>query len=222
MAAEQLLLINPRRKKRRAKKRSRVRAKRRRVAAGGYRVRRRRVKNPRSHKRRRSSFKMRRRRHRNPIGLSTRGIMHSVIPAGVGALGAVALDIAWGYGSSYLPASLQTGMLATVAKLAGAFGLGMIAGKVVGREKGKLVTAGAVTVILYQATKQFAHSAAPSIPGLGAYMTPNMLGGLGASNPAAFVRAPMMLPSAGMGRVGAYMQNSRMAGLSGAMDGMFD
>ena len=237
MPAEQLLLINPRRK-RRAKKSRRRRARsrrrvvshrrRRRVArvsrrrsrrVGGYRIRRRRAKNPRRHR----SYKMRRRRHRNPIGLSSRGITATVVPAAIGAVGAVGLDVAWGYLSGYLPASLQSGVLGTVAKIAGAFGLGMVAGKVVGREKGKLVTAGAITVIAYGAIKEFAHSAAPSIPGLGAYM-PGMgmsgFGDLAATNPAPYLSGP-----AGMG---AYMRPATMGSLrcmgggNAAGDGMFD
>jgi hypothetical protein len=166
----------------------------------------------------------RRRRHRNPSfgGLNSRSITATVVPAAIGAAGAVGLDVAWGYLSGYLPASLQNGMLGTLAKVAGAFGLGMIAGKVVGREKGKLVTAGAITVIAYGAIKDFAHSALPSVPGLGAYM-PGMgmsgFGDLAASNPAPYLSGP-----AGMG---AYMRPATMGSLRGfagasSGDGMFD
>ena len=86
MPGEQLLLINPRR--RRVKKSHRRRAKNsRRRHAGGFRIRRRRVKNPRSHKRRRHRNpimrKRYRRRHRNPMSAS--GIKNAIVPALFGA-----------------------------------------------------------------------------------------------------------------------------------------
>jgi hypothetical protein len=172
MSAEQLLLINPRRRKRHAHK--------------AHRRHRRRVKNPfhRSH---------RRHRHRNPF--SVRGVTHAVIPAGIGALGAVGLDVVYGYLSSYLPASISSNVyLNAAAKVAGAFGLGWLGGKALGAEKGKLITAGALTVIAYGFARNLLHSAAPTLPGLaglaayqqmGAYMPP---AGMGAYNPAPYLQ----------------------------------
>lgn len=171
---------------------------------------------------------MRRRRHRNPLSISS--VKSALMPAAIGAAGGVALDVAYGYLGTYLPASLQTGIAASAVKLAAAFGLGMVASKVLGAEKGRAVTIGAVTVQLYGLLKSTLASAAPSVPGLagmnlGAYISnPNNGMGYGA-NPAVYLTKP-----AGMGRMGrmngrrlgAYIKASPMpmSGLDGGSTGM--
>lgn len=163
-----------------------------------------------------------RRRHRNPRsmgGLSLRGVLHStVVPAGIGAIGGLTLDIVYGKISPMLPATLQTGIPAFAAKAAAAIGLGMLAGKFLGRDKAKTATVGAVTVLFYGMMKTQLMASMPSLglsgfqdfvtysgqPGMGAYMpgaaavggrNPGMLGaymqsrGLGTLNPAPYVNA---------------------------------
>lgn len=213
MAAEQILLVNPRRRRRRRLKNVR---RRRRSSAHRVSRRRRRLKNPfgaymanprRRSRRRRSHH--RRRRLRNPrLGggrLSVRGMMHQLIPAATGAVGAIGLDIAMGYVP--LPAQYKTGWLGTGVKAVGAIALGMIAGKVVGREKGKLFTAGALTVIAYQALRTAVASAMPSLglSGLGAYMTPAM--------PA------LPAPGKRMGALGSYMNPAPLLNGLNGLDG---
>lgn len=129
--------------------------------------------------------------------LSVGGVMRQLVPAATGAVGAIGLDIAMGYVP--IPAQYKTGWLGTGVKVVGAVALGMIAGKVVGREKGRLFTAGALTVIAYQAIRTALATAAPTIPGLsglggmGAYMVPTM---------------PALAAPKKMAGLGAYMNPS--------------
>lgn len=230
----QLLLINPRRRRKKKSHRRRAKnARRHRRTASGHRIRRRRVRNPRARRHHRKHYarkrnpRMRRRRHRNPLSIS--GVKSALMPAAIGAAGGVALDVAYGYLGSYLPASLQTGMAASAVKLAAAFGLGMVATKVLGAEKGRAVTIGAVTVQLYGLLKSTLASAAPSVPGLagfGAYIASPGMSGLGyGANPAVYLQKPAgmgRMGRLGRGRMGAYIKASPMpmAGLDGGSTGM--
>lgn len=219
--AAQLLLINPRRRKRKHAKRAKSSRRRRHVvrAAAPRRRRRHRARahNPirrRSRRARAHNPIRRRRRHHNPF--SSRGITSALVPAGIGALGAVGLDITFGYLGSYLPASLTSNpYIAAATKAAGAFGLGWLASKALGREKGKLVTAGALTVISYGLAKSLIAQAAPSLPGLSG------MDGIGAYSPMG-AYSPSL---SGPGGFGAYNPAPYLAGTMdsgpGAMDGMF-
>lgn len=177
MPGEQLLLINPRRRRRR--RRAHARVSRRRVHRAHRRHRRRHANpfvshQPRRRRRRVHRRHVARRRRRNPF-LSGGGMMKDLGAAATGAAGAVAMNIVWGYLSPMLPASLSSSpYINAAAKGAGAFGLGMLAGKVVGRERGKIVTIGALTVILAQFIQNLVQQAAPTLPfaGMGAYMVP--------------------------------------------------
>lgn len=181
----ELLLVNPRRRaKRRTKRRMtakqrkyfgprKARRRRRSVAAAAPRRRRRsRVVAAVRHVRRRIS-RHRRRRHvtrlrRNPIhlgGFSTRRFLNdTLIPAGIGATGALGVDIALGYFGSYLPPILQTGLPNVAVKLAAAVGIGMVAGAVAGKKMGEEAMAGAVVVTLYNLVKAQLMSAMPTLP----------------------------------------------------------
>jgi len=141
---------------------------------------------------------------------SARGVKGLAIGAGVGAVGAVALDYLWQYGSSYLPASLQSGYIGTFAKGAVAVGAGWLASKAIGKHAAVAGTLGALTVIGYQLIHQLVAQAAPTaaiaattttatpaVAGLGAYMQRGPLGWVSPGTPLAL---------RGLGRVGAYMQ----------------
>ena len=65
---------------------------------------------------------------------SVKGVKGLAIGAGVGAIGAVGLDYLWQYASGYLPASLQTGYVGTLAKASVAVGAGWLASKAIGRQ----------------------------------------------------------------------------------------
>jgi hypothetical protein len=137
----------------------------------------------------------RRRRH-NPR-LSLGGIKHVLMPSIMGAAGAVGLNALIGYVP--LPQQLKTGYAYQAVKLAGAVGLGMVAGKVLGKSKGDQIALGAMTVTMYGLMTSLLSRYAPSIQLAGddsdnmGYMSPAeiMDSGTGAYLP---------------GGVGAYLQ----------------
>lgn len=146
----------------------------------------------------------------------------TIMPAAVGATGALALDVAYGYASPYLPAFLQNKWATLAVKIAGAIGIGMVAGKFLGRERGRVATLGAATVVVYGAAKSALSSAMPTLPGLSGYAdfvdySVGSRGGVGAYMPQQgmgfYSPAPTLPPST----MGAYMP----PGLSG-MDGGYN
>ncbi len=179
----ELMLVNPRRKARKATRR-RTRARRHMTALqrkyfGPRRAKRRTVRrtarrrveslaiNPR--RKRRASHHRRRRitsLRSNPRRLgSMKGFVNAtLVPAGVGALGALGVDLVIGYASPHLPATFQSGMMLNAVKIAGAVGVGMVAGMVAGKKFGEEAMAGAITVTLYDIVKGYVKSAMPSLP----------------------------------------------------------
>ena len=165
-----------------AKRRRRLSAKQIAAGFGGKRrrsstSRRRTRSNPVQHRARR------RRTRRNPMpsfkrarrAMSERGITSFVgsqlIPAGVGALGALALDMAWPY--LPLPASIQSGPIAPVVRLATAAAIGWGASIVTGRKFARQVAAGALTVTIYDIAKGYLQNgttAPTTAPGTSAYV----------------------------------------------------
>jgi hypothetical protein len=186
----EVLLVNPRRRRRRktrARRRRSTSSRRRRrsVARAVPRRRRRRSRarvvhaNPRRRRSRRSITRSFRRRRRNPSlrgGLSS--VSNSVMPtlkAGfTGALGALGLDLLWGYGKTYLPASIAGSAIAQyAAKLAGAILVGVAANKLplpFIRGKGRDMAVGAATVVLHDALKAQLQASFPTLQ-LGEYLT---------------------------------------------------
>ena len=86
---------------------------------------------------------------------------------------------------SYLPIppDLKTGPVGTLVKIAGAIGVGMVAGMVTNRRVGEQVTAGAVTVELYQLMAGMMATNAPALAakaGLSGYEDYPSLGYAGA------------------------------------------
>lgn len=109
-------------------------------------------------------------RRRNPIGGGFIG--DTLIPSAAGAAGAVALDVLLGV--LPLPASLKTGPMAPVVKIAGALGLGAAAGMVVNKRMANQIAACAVTVAMYQVAKtMLAKVTGGRVPGLSAYVAPD-------------------------------------------------
>lgn len=101
-------------------------------------------------------------RRSNPIGGF---ITDTLIPSAVGGAGALALNVA--IAMLPLPVAMKVGPMAPLVRVAGAVGLGMLAGQFMGRKIGEQVTAGALTVTLYDfARTQLARL---KIPGLSMY-----------------------------------------------------
>lgn len=173
----ELLLVNPRPKRRRVTK---VRRNPRRQMSALQRQyfgpKRRRARaasrvtvartNPIRRRRKRSIMRVR----RNPIsmGRSAGKITSALMPAAIGAGGALALGMVWSRLSPSLPSSLQSGTMQSVAQIAAALGLGLLAGKAFGKSVGTQVAAGALTVTIYNLASSYMGSA-----GLGTGATAN-------------------------------------------------
>lgn len=158
-----------------AKRKSPTRRKARSVAAPTRRRARRSVapkRSPARRKYRRSSStaassagRTLRYRRPNPIGDF---VGSTLIPSAVGGAGALALDVA--IAMLPLPPAMKAGPMAPLVRVAGAVGLGMIAGKVAGRRVGEQVAAGALTVTLYNAARAaLVRVSGGKIPGLSMY-----------------------------------------------------
>lgn len=221
------LAANPRRRRRRnpialAANPRRPHKRRRRVAKIGWSASRgyyRRRRNPRA---------TRRRYRRNPAGmgsiknmLSVRGLTNTLVPAAIGGAGALGVDLALSYVP--LPEWFQTQTGKLVARVAGAIGLGVVAGMVTNRRTAALITSGALTVTAYGAIKEFAAQNFPQLQGI----SPPAYGDfsdlrLGYLDPAPRLGAYMQR-SVPAQRVGAYMRDSldNVNSLSGVTsDGM--
>lgn len=201
-----LMLVNPKRR-RKTKARRNVKS----VAANPRRRRRTRRKarrnpvamaNPR---RKRRTY-----RRRNPK-FSVRSIQRdAIMPAAIGGVGALALDVA--FAALPIPANMKTGAIGTVAKIAGAVILGKIAGKALGAKTGEAVTVGAVTIQAYNLVKGFARQAMPTLP-MGEYLSGefdyNANPGIGYMNAGQFV--PDMsgaIPYYGGDAMGEYLSDT--------------
>lgn len=226
--SEELLLINPRRRRnargqftkgvaRRRRRRNTISVNRRRrrrnpIAAVAANPRRRRYRrrnpvalaNPRRRRRRATGYvvgsRRIRRRKLNPRVLSPRGILNALIPAGMGAAGAVALDLAMNYVP--LPAQFQTPLWKNVARIVGAFGLGYVATFALGREKARQVTLGALTVASYTVIRDLVSQNFPQLGLSGAESYDMSDLRMGYLSPAP------MLTSARQNGMGAYMSSS--------------
>lgn len=168
------------------------------------------------------------RRSRNPF--DAKGLTAAIVPAAIGGAGAVGLDILLAY--LPLPAALQSGWGNYATKLAGSFGVGYLGGMALGREKGHLITAGALTVSLYTILRALAQqSLGTSVKGLsgladfrdyrrtamGAYMDPATVirtPQMSAQRPRNAISAQPMgaYMARPLGRVGAYMRNRASMG----------
>lgn len=101
---------------------------------------------------------------------SLRGIVKgTLMPAAIGATGAIALDIAYGYAQPYVPAMFNNKWATLGVKILGALAIGYGASKLLGRERGKIATLGAVTVVGYGALKSALQTALPTVKGLSGY-----------------------------------------------------
>jgi hypothetical protein len=213
--AEQILLLNPRHKRRR------------RMPAGlaRYWASRRRGHNPRRHHRRhhyrhRASNPRRHyrrhvrrhhyRRHRNPRDGIGGDIFGSyVVPGVIGAAGAIGFDILWGYVEPQLPASFQTGWVATLAELVTLWFAIKAADSMSPRNRQTIHRAGlgAATVIAYNALEGLAAQYLPAgTPGLSGYM------------PAARYQLGGMGRVVGGRRMAGYMPRTFSGGLAGLQD----
>ncbi len=158
-----------------------------------------------------------RRTRRNPI--SGRGITAMLVPAlkqaGLGAAGAIGVDVAFGFVQSYLPAGVQSPTDATggvnyayyAAKGAAAFAIAMGVRKLVGGNKAAHVLNGSLTVTLHDMAKGLMGTYAPSMT-MGQYIGPtpglsNMPGGRVVALPSSSLRGMQQYITAQSGGLGA-------------------
>lgn len=159
----ELMLVNPKKRRRGRPKVAKAKRRRTRTHArrSGKKLSLRRhsgwISNPKRRSKRRSF-------RRNPIGgFNIKSFANNTLtPSAIGGIGAVGLDVI--LAMLPLPVAFKTGPMKPVAKIAGAVGIGMIAGMVAGRKFGEQVTAGAVTVTLYEMIKGFVQKTMPTVP----------------------------------------------------------
>lgn len=174
--ASPLLLVNPR-KRRKARKTT---AKRRRTTHHKRRAPvARRAHNPIRRRRRATAHRVHHaRRRRNPARRKM-GFFSPIMPAAIAAVGAIGLDLVWGYAP--VPASWKAGTMGYAAKGVGALALGAVLGMFMKKSTAETLAAGALTVTIYGALKDGISSSMPNIQmgeimpaGLG-YMSPGVV-----------------------------------------------
>jgi hypothetical protein len=211
----EILLVNPRRRRRHKARRANPRRRKRAMPAALKRFWSRRsssVKRNPSRRRHHVARVSRRRYRHNPSfggGLSgvTRSFMPTLKAGALGAVGALANDLAYGYTKGYLPAVLTTGNVAIATRAVYAVLSAMLLGSTVFKGKGRDLGVGAMTVVLHDAGKAVLVGMLPAAPlnGMGAYY---------GAGPSVGVRRN--LPMAGMGRVGRVGQYMNGVGRVGA------
>jgi hypothetical protein len=139
-----------------------------------------------------------RHRRRNPrTGSMTDDVL---MPGLLGAAGGVGLQLIWNaLGPSILPCTISGNQILTVAAQGGgALGLGWLAGKALGEDKGDAVAAGALTIVLYN----YIASMITTSPMLSGLMRGRRLGAYLPGQGLAPQRSPGRMS---LGRLGAYL-----------------
>jgi hypothetical protein len=208
----EILLVNPRRRRKSKAKRKSSRKSYRRARRAAPRVRRRKAVAAAPRRRRRvvRAVKRYRRRKENP---SFRGITGSVmggVKAGfIGALGALGLDVLYGFAKPKLPAALTSGPADYLTKALAAVLVGMVGNKVM-RGRGAALTTGAMTVVIHDALKAQIAANFPGVP-LGEYIASSPIVGYGA-NPATPLGVPTIPQPTGYQTTGMGAYLSGMEG----------
>lgn len=107
-------------------------------------------------------------RRRNPAGGIGEFFSTQLVPSAIGGGGALLLDVALAV--LPIPATMKVGAMAPIVRIAGAVGIGALAGMVTNRKTANQIAAGALTVTMYQIARGFLARALPagSVPGLSA------------------------------------------------------
>lgn len=172
----ELMIVNPRPKRRSSAKRRPMTALQRKYFGGGRRSRaapRRKARRTRSVRRtvaRRNpvatsyvaSRHSRRRSSRSANGLIGGFLSTTIVPAGIGALGAMAVDLSWSY--LPLPDALKTGPAVPLVRIGAALAVGAVVGMMAGKRYGAEAAAGGILVTLYDTAKNFMQPTVPATP----------------------------------------------------------
>lgn len=195
----ELLLVNPRARRKTSTKTAR-RNPRRKATTAVTAPRRRRVSSRKS----RVSTATRRTYARARSGMGKAGIVNMVKDGGVGALGALAVDLA--LAKLPLPAMLTSGNMKLITKTGLAIAVGVIAGKMGKRDLGHKMAIGAITISAYEALRgmvggSLGLNAITDINGMGFYSSAQVDG---YDDPSMFAGADSM----GMYDLGGSVDNS--------------
>lgn len=212
MTAKQLKFFGPRKGKKKKKAKAKRRAKSKVIIVTSNPKGSTMAKSKRRHRRRKAKVfshnPKRRRFRRNPRSEAAGFVNNTLVPAAIGAAGAIGTDMLLSY--LPIPPQFRSGIMYPVVKIAGALLVGMAVGAVSNRAAGEEAAAGAVIVTLYGLSKGIAFNAAG---GMGRYAPMNRyapmrrfnMRGIEAPNfPATFLQRP---GGSGMG----YMNPSRVA-----------
>lgn len=197
----ELLLINPRaRARRKTTTKTRRNPRRKATTTVVAAPRRRRVSTRKS----RVSTAARRTYARARSGMGKAGIVNMVKDGGVGALGALAVDLA--LAKLPLPAMLTSGNMKLITKTGLAIAVGVIAGKMGKRDLGHKMAIGAITITAYEALRgmlggSLGLNAITDINGMGFYSSAQVDG---YDDPSMFAGADSM----GMYDLGGSVDNS--------------
>jgi hypothetical protein len=157
MTAKQLKFFGPRRKKKKKAKRAKAKVIVIESNPKGANV----AKKRRRHRKQKKVFThnpKRRRFRRNPRSIEAGFVKNTLMPAAIGAAGAVGADMLLQYVP--LPPQLRTGPFVPVLKIVAALLVGAAVGAVASREAGEEAAAGGVIVTLYGLAKGFGFSGA--------------------------------------------------------------
>jgi hypothetical protein len=176
----------------------------------GYTVGRKRIRRLKLNPHRRHRY---RRRHNPSLRGFTGAIMPTVKAGATGAIGALGLDVLWGFasGNSTLAPYLSNQYVGFAAKAVGAVAVGALGGKVL-RGRGRDLAVGAMTVTAHDFLKSLLQGMAPGIfgPGgslpLGSYLSSYLSGSAPLVGTATVPQA--YLPFSGLGRLGSYLSGS--------------
>ena len=104
-----------------------------------------------------------RRRHHNPISGTMGEMSNVIIPAAIGAGGALGLNILLGY-MKFLPATLQTGYGRAGVQVAGALAIGAFGPKIgLSRRTSAAIAAGITVIALYDVVSGFVTTKFPNV-----------------------------------------------------------
>jgi hypothetical protein len=87
---------------------------------------------------------------------------NSLMPAAVGAAGAIGVDMAIG-NLTFIPATWKTGTMLSVTRVGLSLGVGALVGMIAGDEYGEQAAAGGIVVALYALAKNFISTKLPSV-----------------------------------------------------------
>lgn len=151
-------------------------------------------------------------RRRNPVGGMGEFLSQTLVPSAIGGGGALLLDI--GLAVLPIPATMKVGAMAPIVRIAGAVGIGALAGMVTSRKTANQIAAGAMTVTLYQIMRGFLARSLPagSVPGLSAppFYDPALPGGgvgeyVGDVPELGYIQSGQFVGDPGDGTVGEYV-----------------